>query len=248
MTKLEAEDERIDDESSDWVGGEAVLEADLPASFQETISEFLGTEVTTLGEWVAALRDQLGGGIDVEHLCHADGETPHRAVLNGETFHFQCFYDAVALSLLEEESVDIRTESPDGDVVEASVTDDGIQTTPESAVTSFGVTSAPQDPGGRSLYPAGLRRHLSVREGVPRPHVLRRLGGRRRRGDGGAAACGRDADCRRAGRGGGFPGVTRWCPGCHRLTGVRAQADSMHRDLPIDQDRMPRTDGIAQRR
>ena len=127
------------DENERWLGGAAVLETDLPAAFRAEMSEFLGSEVTTLGEWVAALREANGGAIDAEMLCHADEATPHRAELAGERYHFQCFYDAVALARLRSGAVDIRTESPDGDVIEAHSDGHVIDPTPETAVVSFGI-------------------------------------------------------------------------------------------------------------
>jgi alkylmercury lyase len=141
MTDLQSADASTGVDRSRWIGGEDVLDAELPADVQTTMSGFLGADVTTLGDWVAALRTLIGGSISVEELCHADSETPHSAQMDGETYHFQCFYDAIALSRLRDESVDVRTQSPDGEVVEARVTGDVIHTTPSDAVTSFGVRS-----------------------------------------------------------------------------------------------------------
>lgn len=128
---------RTDDDR--WLGGTDVLDADLPAAFRAEMSGFLDREVTTLDEWVGALRDANGGAIDAEMLCHADDETPHRATLDGETYHFQCFYDAVALARLRDGAVEIRTESPSGEVIEATSNGHGIDPTPSTAVVSFGI-------------------------------------------------------------------------------------------------------------
>ena len=109
----------------------------------------LGEEpVETLGDWLAEVRRRVGGGaIAVEDLCHADEETGHWGELDGETYHFQCFYDAVVLSALAETPVDVRTESPDGTVIEARAagTDD-LTVAPESAVFSFGVAESVEPP------------------------------------------------------------------------------------------------------
>lgn len=126
-------------ESERWLGGADVLDAELPTAFRAEMSQFLSNEVATLGEWVAALREANGGAIDAEMLCHAESQTSHRATLNGETYHFQCFYDAVALARLREGAVDIRTESPDGAVVEAHSDGHEIDPTPDTAVVSFGI-------------------------------------------------------------------------------------------------------------
>lgn len=151
---------RSENETDDerWLGGTDVLDADLPTAFRTEMSRFLGREVTTLGEWVAALRDANGGAIDAEMLCHAGGTTPHRATLDGETYHFQCFYDAVALARLRDGAVDVRTESPDGDVIEANSDGHGIDPTPSTAVVSFGVehgaSTADEEPTIRETYGA----------------------------------------------------------------------------------------------
>ena len=125
-----------------------VMHADLPDDLQAALGTVVGDpSVETLAEWVAEVRDRLGGSLDVGDLCHADAETPHRGHVDGETYHFQCFYDAVALSGLVDERVEVRTESPDGAVVEATA--EGVETlsvTPEDAVFSFGVADDPVAP------------------------------------------------------------------------------------------------------
>jgi alkylmercury lyase len=152
-------------ESARWIGDGNVLEAELPTDFQTTMSRFLGgANVATLGDWVEALRELIGGSISAEELCHADDDTPHRARMEGETYHFQCFYDAIALSQLRDQSVDVRTESPGGEVVEARVTGDVIHTKPADAVTSFGV---------RANAPAAVEEEPSIGEvyGAVCPYV-----------------------------------------------------------------------------
>jgi hypothetical protein len=104
-----------------------------------------------LDDWLAQVRRLTGGGsITVEDLCHADDETGHRGEIDGETYHFRCFYDAVALSGLAETPVDIRTESPDGTVIEAhAIGTTDLTVTPEEAVFSFGVDEAVEAPADR---------------------------------------------------------------------------------------------------
>lgn len=125
-----------------WLGGDDPLAAPLPADVRAGMERLLpGESVATLADWVDALRRVAadGGPIGVDDLCHADGETPHRGTLHGETHHFQCFFDAVALAELADAPVDIRTESPGGTVVEARASGDGdLSVTPDDAVVSFG--------------------------------------------------------------------------------------------------------------
>ena len=124
-----------------WLDEASPLEAELPTELQVPLGRVLGEPpVETLGAWLAAVRQRTGDGpIDAEHLCHADEETDHVGRLDGETYHFQCFYDAVALSALADEPVEVRTESPDGTVIEARASDETLDVTPEAAVFSFGV-------------------------------------------------------------------------------------------------------------
>lgn len=142
-------DETTDGTAGRWVGDDSVLDADLPDDLQTSLGRLLGADaIETLGDWIDAVRRRTTGGpIRVEDLCHANEETGHRGELDGDTYHFQCFYDAVALAALADEPIDIRTESPDGTVVEARAngTDD-LSVTPETAVFSFGVADAVEPP------------------------------------------------------------------------------------------------------
>jgi len=142
--------ERVDDaqrETDDETGqhrpagGPSALDARLPDDLRTALGRFLGGEpVDTLGEWVAAVRRETDGPITAEDLCHASEETPHWGVADGERYHFLCFYDAVALAAIDDRPVDIRTESPDGEVVEArAIGTDELTVTPDEAVFSFGV-------------------------------------------------------------------------------------------------------------
>lgn len=145
-----------------WSPGPPVLDAKLPRDVQVGLGRVLGEEpVETLNEWAAEVRRRTGGGsFAVDDLCHADGGTGHRGEMAGETYHFLCVYDAVILSALADRPVDIRTESPDGTVVEARAAGtDELTVTPESAVVSFGVDAdvappAAGDPSLSDLYAA----------------------------------------------------------------------------------------------
>lgn len=133
----------------------AALHATLPGDVRTSLGSFLGTEsVGTLAEWVATVRQHTGGDIDADDLCHASGETPHWGRVNDETYHFQCFYDAVALSAFVDDPVEIRTESPAGTVVRATA--DGareLSVTPENAVFSFGVAADVDPPADSTPSP-----------------------------------------------------------------------------------------------
>jgi len=124
-----------------WLG-EVTLEKQLPDDLRTALGRFLGVEsVDTLAEWGEQIRRRAGGGsIDVEQLCHTDGDSAHWGAVDGERYHFRCFYDAVILASLEDSPVDIHTVSPDGAVVEArAVGGEELSVTPETAVFSLGI-------------------------------------------------------------------------------------------------------------
>ncbi|WP_339105273.1 organomercurial lyase [Haloterrigena salinisoli] len=132
-----------------WLSDVPVLETQLPSDLQTALGRLLGAEpVETLEEWIAAVRRRTGGGpIAVDDLCHAGEETAHWGELDGTRYRFRCFYDAVLLSALAERPVAIRTESPDGTVIEARAAGTtGLTTTPETAVFSFGVDDSVEPP------------------------------------------------------------------------------------------------------
>jgi|GEM_PF-1722254 len=138
-----------------WLTETPVLEANLPEDLQRLLGRLLGEEpVDTLDEWIEAVRRHTDGGpINTEQLCHASTPTPHWGELQGTRYHFQCFYDAVVLSALIDEPVDVRTESPRGWAVNATaVGTDALEVSPENAVFSFGVekTVTPPDMDGPS--------------------------------------------------------------------------------------------------
>ncbi|WP_408959961.1 organomercurial lyase [Natrinema sp. 74] len=145
VERQSAEGSRADEPSGDrWLGGASVMETPLPDDVRTAMAEFFGdASIATLEDWVAELRERTGGGsIDADDLCHADGETAHWGDLDGTRYHFRCFYDAVALAELASEPIEIRTESPSGEVVEARATGDGgLTASPSTAAVSFGIAT-----------------------------------------------------------------------------------------------------------
>jgi len=141
-TEQDERRERNDDETADrWVGDDA-LETELPEDLQEALGEFLGTGgIETLDEWVEEIHERVEGeAVAVEDLCHVDEESPHWGEVNGERYYFRCFYDAVVLSALTDSPVEIRTETPTGETVEARADGtDELEVTPPDAVFSFGI-------------------------------------------------------------------------------------------------------------
>lgn len=140
----------VDAGTGRWLDTEGPLEAPLPAGLGAPLGRLIGEPpVETIAEWLAAVRRLTdGGAIGVEHLCYADGETPHRGQMGGETYHFQCFYDAVALAALADEPVEVRAESPGGAEIEARASGETLDVTPEAAVFSFGVERDVAAPDG----------------------------------------------------------------------------------------------------
>uniref|UniRef100_A0A7D5GNV5 Alkylmercury lyase n=2 Tax=Natrinema halophilum TaxID=1699371 RepID=A0A7D5GNV5_9EURY len=125
-----------------WLGDSSPTEAPLPGDVRTAMERFFGdASITTLEDWTGELRRRTGGAIEVDELCHADGETDHWGELDGDRYDFQCFYDAVALAEIASEPVEIHTVSPDGTDIEARATGDGeLTATPSTAVVSFGTT------------------------------------------------------------------------------------------------------------
>jgi hypothetical protein len=140
-------------------GDAGVLETALPPGVQTALGRFLGVAtVRTLGDWVREVKGRTGGGaIAVGDLCHERRETPHWGELDGERYHFTCFFDAVVLAALADAPVDVRTEAPDGTVIEATVTGDGdVAVEPSDALVSVGIRTDP------SVVPDGEPTHEDV--------------------------------------------------------------------------------------
>jgi hypothetical protein len=138
---VNAREPKADRGSGHWRGN-VRLDQQLPDDLRTALGRFVGVDsVDTLAEWSEQIRRQTGGGsIDVEQLCHTDEETDHWGAMDGERYHFQCFYDAVILAALEDTPVDVHTVSPDGAVIEAhAVGGEELSVTPETAVFSLGI-------------------------------------------------------------------------------------------------------------
>ncbi len=138
-----------------WLGSVPVIDKRLPADLQEAIKDLMDVEsVETLGDWIEEVRRRADGeSVDHGDLCFADEETSNRAVIDGETFHFECFYEALVMAELKAAPAEIRTESPDGTIIETEVTQAGDLTiTPSEAVVSFGVDAAGGDLS-EAVYP-----------------------------------------------------------------------------------------------
>lgn len=139
------------------------VDDELPDDLQNALGEFLGTgRIETLKDWVDEIRhrtDDAGEAISNDDLCHVGEETPHRADVDGERYHFRCFYDAVVLSTLIDAPVGIHTETPTGETVEMRADGpEGLEVEPPSAVFSFGIPEvpleAPDDPTHEEVYGA----------------------------------------------------------------------------------------------
>ena len=145
-----------------WLVERPVTNAPLPEDVGDRMSRFLGTEsVETLAGFVAALTDTIDeGSFAVDDLCHAATETSHRATMSGETYHFRCFYDGVALAHLADEPAKVHTENPAGKPIEMQASPDGdIAVTPPNAAMSFGIADnvdsvAPEGPSPEEAYEA----------------------------------------------------------------------------------------------
>lgn len=149
---INREETKAESTTDRWITQPSALDAELPDDLRVTLGRVLGGEsVETLNDWLAEVRRRTGGGsIAVDDLCHANDETGHWGDMGGERYHFQCFYDAVALSALVESPVDIRTESPDGTVIEArAIGTSDLTVTPEETVFSLGVDEAVEPPADR---------------------------------------------------------------------------------------------------
>jgi hypothetical protein len=108
--------------------------------------------------WEQMLRtftEALGRSVALDDLCTTD-DSPHRAIVDGDTRHYQCVTDAFILGAALDEAVTVRTVSPIADrelVVEFDA--DGNVSTSDGAVLSFGVDRSVEAPDG-PVTPAAM--------------------------------------------------------------------------------------------
>lgn len=135
--------------SGSWIKGRPVKSAELPEAVADNMSRFFGESIESFDDMVAVIRSGVAGnGIVIDELCHVEGETPHYAQTDDQTYYFRCFYDGIALAHLVDEPVEIRTETPTNGTIEIQASpESGIDITPSGAVMSFGVATETDVPG-----------------------------------------------------------------------------------------------------
>lgn len=121
---------------------------DIPQPLGEQLQLALGLDERpdVFGDWVNALarlaeRDSID--LDMNTLCTVD-ESPHKAMFDGRTQHYQCVQDPIILPFLADDvqTVEIETESPvSGDPISLTVTETEITADQEEVVMSFGVAT-----------------------------------------------------------------------------------------------------------
>ncbi len=132
----------------------------LPPRLQTGLAGFAETEsVETLEEWGEVINSYLDADtVTVDTLCHTDAESEHWGEVDGERYDFACFFDAILLAGLVEQSVAVRTVSPDGTEITATATPAGdVTVSPIDAVFSFGIDhgvleDSPDDPTLEDIY------------------------------------------------------------------------------------------------
>jgi len=120
---------------------ESTVNATLPEELQTTLEQFVdASSISTISDWATIVREETeGDALRVEQICHTDEPSGHKGVMDGETYHFHCFYDAVILAALAEKPVDIVTKSPAGETIAASATNGDLSVDNPEAVFSFGI-------------------------------------------------------------------------------------------------------------
>lgn len=133
-----------------WIEERPAKTAQLPVGVAENTSRFFGESIEAFDDVISAIRNVVeGGGIAIDELCHVEGETPHYAKTDTETYYFRCFYDGIALAHLVNEPVEIRTETPTNEPIEMEASPESdIDVTPPDAVMSFGVATDRGVPAG----------------------------------------------------------------------------------------------------
>lgn len=98
---------------------------------------------------VAAFADNLDRRLTLADLCETD-ESPHRAIVDGETRQYQCVTDAFVLGAVVDDPVTVRTESPvTGTELIVEFVENDVVSAPTDAVLSFGVERSVTAPAGR---------------------------------------------------------------------------------------------------
>lgn len=106
-------------------------------------------------EMLRTFTEALGRNVTINDLCTTD-DSPHRAIVDGETQYYQCVTDAFLLGGFLDEAVTVRTVSPIAErelVVEIGA--DGSVVAPDGAVLSFGVERSVEAPDG-SITPEAM--------------------------------------------------------------------------------------------
>ena len=133
-----------------WIEERPVKTAQLPADVAKNMSRFFGESIDGFADMISAIRNVVeGDGIAIDELCHVEGETPHYARTQDETYYFRCFYDGIALAHLVDEPVEVRAETPTSEHIEMeALPESEINVTPSDAVMSFGVATDREVPAG----------------------------------------------------------------------------------------------------
>lgn len=102
----------------------------------------------TFGDWVDGTASLAGGeGDSVDALCTGESTRHHARVGDGE-YDLHCVLDALMLPHLHGEPVEVRSQSPDGGVVELRATPEVAEAHPATAVVSFGLAGGVEAPSG----------------------------------------------------------------------------------------------------
>ncbi len=123
---------------------EIELPKELRKSFQE-ICEVSGSGPRTLGDF-ARNYPRVVGVPEPEAFLSRE-PTPHEVRVKGRTLYTHCFIDALMLPfMLRAEPVEIRSESPlSGETIMALATRQTVESSPQSAVMSFGAVRVVRD-------------------------------------------------------------------------------------------------------
>ncbi len=142
------------DNSKETATGEVtsnLFDEPLPEALQNSLEDLVDAdEIRTIEDWIDEIqRHTDGSSLSLDDLCSSDEPTGHRGEVDGDTYHFLCFYDAVILASLADSEARIQTETPTGETVTATVDGDSLNPEPEDAVYSIGV-ERDVEPSGES--------------------------------------------------------------------------------------------------